>query len=97
MGPVAGASYEDRLYVPSPMDGVVIWQGGGGGEPASVFTHAMNYVIAPVDRISDQDASAATTGLAAQPTLPLGQAYGKAPRAQTRRSGPHWEVCLSAM
>jgi hypothetical protein len=57
----------------------------------------MNCVIAPVDRISDQDASAATTGLAAQPTLPLGQAYGKAPRAQTRRSGPHWEVCVCAI
>ncbi len=44
-------------YVPSPMDGVVIWQGSGGGESASVGTHAMNYVIAPVDRISDQDAA----------------------------------------
>ena len=47
MGPVAGASYDDRLYVPSPMDGKVIWKGSGGGESASVGTHAMNCGIAP--------------------------------------------------
>jgi hypothetical protein len=57
IGPVAGASYDDRLYVPSPVDGVVIWRGSSGGESASVWTHAMSYVIAPVDRISDQDAA----------------------------------------
>ena len=55
MGQVAGASYDDRLYVPSPMDGEVIWKGSGGGESAPVRIHAMNCVIAPVDRISDQD------------------------------------------
>ena len=34
-GLVDGASYDDRLYVPSPMDGEVIWKGSGGGESAS--------------------------------------------------------------
>jgi hypothetical protein len=95
-GAVAGESYDDRLYALSPVDGEVIWKGSGSGESTPVRIHAKNCANAPVDRISDQDACAATTGLAAQPTLPLGQAYGKAPRAQTRRSGPH-RVCLSAM
>ncbi len=52
MRPVAGASYDDRLvtlfYVLSPMDGEVLWKGSGGGESASVWTHAMKIcVIAP--------------------------------------------------
>jgi hypothetical protein len=34
-GLVAGASYDDRLYVLSPGDGEVIWKGSGGGESAS--------------------------------------------------------------
>jgi hypothetical protein len=54
---VAGASYDDRSYVLSPGDGEVIRKGSGGGESASVRIHAMNCVIAPVDRISDQDAA----------------------------------------
>jgi hypothetical protein len=54
-GLVAGASYDDRSYFPSPVDGEVIWKGSGGGE--YVWNHAMNCVIAPVDRISDQDAA----------------------------------------
>jgi hypothetical protein len=37
------------------MDGEVIWKGSGGGESAPARIHAMNCVIAPVDRISDQD------------------------------------------
>ncbi len=60
MGPVAGASYDDRLCVPSPVDGEVIWKGSGGGESASVWIHAMNCVIAPVDRIFRPGRSAAT-------------------------------------
>jgi hypothetical protein len=60
MGPVAGASYDDCLYDPSPVDGEVIWKGSGGGESASVWTHAMNCVIAPVDRIFRPGRCAAT-------------------------------------
>ncbi len=79
------------------LDGEVIWKGSGCGESTPARIHAMDCVNAPVDRNSDQGACAATTELAAQPTLPLGRAYGKAPWAQTRRSGPHRGVNLSAM
>jgi hypothetical protein len=51
------------LDVPSPWDGEVIWKGSGGGESASVWIHAMNCVIAPVDSISDQVAALLRRGL----------------------------------
>jgi hypothetical protein len=58
VGPVAVASYDDRLCVLSPVDVEVIWRGGGGGgESTPVRIHAMNCFNAPVDRISDQDAA----------------------------------------
>jgi hypothetical protein len=50
MGPVAGASYDDRSCVLSPEDGEVIWKGSGSGESTPVRIHALNCAALEVVR-----------------------------------------------